>query len=147
MDATISFDLPSPDSRTPRRHWLARHWVACLAVMMVVVILGAKNRYQLTHGVGDYDTFIYNGSYGGPQQCFERTHLTRSYSPWMNGVEYQLTSWHSLLLDLFVAAVCLTTTGFVFTRTQRRCRGWSQFSLATLLAFVALTALACVVVR
>src|SRR5438270_7610421 len=147
MDATTSFDLPSPDSHTPRRRWLSRHWAACLAVMMVVVISGAKNRYHWTSFFGDYDSFISRGSYGWPQQCMERTDFMRSYSPWMNGVEYQLTSWPSLLLDLFVAAVCLATTGFVFTHTQRRCRGWSQFSLATLLALVALTALACVVVR
>jgi hypothetical protein len=115
--------------------------------MMVAVILGAKNRYHWTSFVGDYDTFISHGSYGWPQKCVERSDLTRSYSPWMNRVEYQLTSWPSLLLDLFVAAACLTTTGFVFTRTQRHCQRLSQFSLATVLALVALTASACVVLR
>lgn len=127
---------------------------------IVLVVLGWKNRYQYQDLVirddGSHDGVHFvgerHGMFGWPLQC-----VSRVDTPWTiyptgttpievpNTARYTVTSWPSLLLDAAIAVAWLGGVWILFSRTQRPCQGWSQFSLATLLAFVALAAVVCAV--
>jgi hypothetical protein len=135
------------------RHWFARHLVALVATLIVLGILGWKNQYQLALRVGQLGHATAWVSYGWPRACVDRVDdlkfvisAAQPFTPNSPSI-YSVRSWPSLLLDSAIAAVSLIVIWILFSHTQRRCQRWWQLSLTSLLAFVALAAVICVVLK
>ena len=94
--------------------------------------------------MGGSDLYL---DYGWPRSCVTLWSHAEDRGPPVPITSYQVTSWQSLAQDAFIATVSLIATWLLLSRTQRRCRHWWQFSLATLLTFSSLAALACAVLN
>jgi hypothetical protein len=129
------------------RHWLARHLAAMIATTVVLATLGWESQYQEVGGVVELGCLSQWGDYGWPRACVRADDFFEPWGSPYHTSDYTVTSWPSLLLDTTIAVVSLVATWVVFTRTQRRCRGWWQLSLASLFAFVALAAVACAALK
>ena len=137
------------------QHWLARRWVAIVAVAAVICVLGWKNCFeQALHD--DSQGYLMSGRppwefpdgvCGWPRRCILNV-LTFADSPGGNPIAtYGVFSWPFLLLDFVIAASSAVVTWTVFRRTQRHCQRWSQVSLSTILAAVTLAGILCAVWR
>jgi len=123
------------------RAWLARRWVAIAAVVVVCGVLGRMNCWvRCFQEKTEFVQF-----FGWPRRCVERSSFLRSGWVPRGEVDWSITSWPSLLLDIGIAVSSLAVTWLIFSRTQRRCQRWNQISLATLLALAALAAILCAI--
>ncbi len=142
---------PEPLCKPPRLHgWPARHLAAILAVSVVLALLGWKTQYQLQYGISEGE-YVFVGAYGWPWYCVERTDsgplIIPRGGPSQSKTVYEFNGWRPLLLDLLVAVIWPAVIWLLFSKTQRRCQRWWQFSLATMLAFVTLAAVVCAVLK
>jgi hypothetical protein len=132
---------------TPRG-WLARNWVACLAMAIVAGYLIQKNT-QIVYGqaVGLWYRH-FSGFYGWPRCC------VWCHVNWWEGFgvdphtgmvpvapKFAVRVWPSLAYNGVVWLVALVFTGLVLSRTQRHCHRWWQISLGTVLAVISLLAI------
>jgi len=143
MDAT-SQTLPLGKSTRLRR------WVAIVVVASLFALIVCKDQYTELGAVGSgpLDLMLV-GSYGCPLACIDRRDfLAYQYGTGTilkHGIGYDIVSWPSLLLDIAVLIGLPSIAWLVLCRTQRHCERWNQISLATILALVALAAVACAI--
>ena len=102
------------------------------SVAVVLAVVWWKNQ-QIYPGV-----YAALGEYGWPQRWVELIYYPVGSK--LTGEHFEVISGQGLRFDAFVAVAWLAATWIVFSRTQRRCQRWWQFSMATLFAFVTLTA-------
>ncbi len=129
--------LPGRSARL--RRWLGRRWVAIVAVLVVVGVLGVKNfRF---HNVREKPLDVHWGYHGWPQLCIDA--IWYGFNESSNSI--RILSWRALLIDAGIAVTLPLAAWLVFRRTQRGCERWNQISLATLLALAALAVVLCAI--
>lgn len=118
-----------------------------LALAVVFGVFGWKSKPEYTRRATlDLLKWVTFYDYGWPAAAVcQIEHDDENKKPATIENEFSTHGWQPFVVDggaLLAASIAVWVT---FTRTQRNCRRWRQFSLATVLAFVALIAAACAI--
>jgi hypothetical protein len=132
-DADGANHVATSNESASRRSWLANYLVYSIAIAMILAVLGWQNRVR--QGLVMIDGFLSGETLGWPWVWID--------DPFRGDQIH----WLGLLFDAVTAAGFLAMTFILIHRTQRSCKHRGQISLATLMALVTLTALACLIVQ